>query len=193
MIDDRPATILADEDAHRRRWAAWLYWGNLVQFLDDGGGDGVQLAWTGLDGFDPFALVAAGGGGLTSSRAQVGPEISEAELSMLGVVRSAPAPGVVADQRWAEALDLINPELGTLMHELAERGVPAPQEDQIGYELGDQAWQAELAWETPRLAVIAPGPEAAECIAAYVAAGWDARLPGDWPPDELGPQIPGGK
>ena len=34
MIDDRRATIVADEQAHERRWAAWLYWGNLIQFLD---------------------------------------------------------------------------------------------------------------------------------------------------------------
>ena len=64
VIDDRRATIVADEQAHERRWAAWLYWGNLIQFLDEGGGDGVQLAWTGLDGFDPSALAAAGGAGL---------------------------------------------------------------------------------------------------------------------------------
>ena len=37
----------------RRRWAAWLYWGNLIQFLADGGGDGDQLAWTELDAVDP--------------------------------------------------------------------------------------------------------------------------------------------
>jgi hypothetical protein len=91
--------------------------------------------------------------------------------------------------------DLVVVEVGALLHALADREVPAPQPDQIGYELGNQAWQAELAWPDlplPPPAVIAPGPEAAECIGAYVAAGWDARLPGDWPPDELAARILGG-
>jgi hypothetical protein len=90
--------------------------------------------------------------------------------------------------------DLVVVEVGALLHALADCGVPAPQPDQIGYELGDQAWQAELAWPDLPLpsAVIAPGPEADECIAAYAAADWDARLPSDWPPDELGQQTAGG-
>lgn len=150
VIDDREATARADAEAHERRWAAWLYWGNLVQFLDDGGGDGVQLARTGLDGFDPSALAAAGGAGLAASLLRTGPEISEAELSMLGALRPAPSPGVVADQQWSGVYDLVVPEVAGLLHTLADRGAPAPH------------------------------------------AGWDARLPGDWPPDELGQQIAGG-
>ena len=66
VIDDRQTTIAADGEAHKRRWAAWLYWGNLIQFLADGGGDGAQLAWTGLDDFDPAVLAAAGGAGLAA-------------------------------------------------------------------------------------------------------------------------------
>jgi hypothetical protein len=49
VLDDRLATITADEQAHRRRWAAWLYWGNIVQFLSDGAGDGDQIAYTNLE------------------------------------------------------------------------------------------------------------------------------------------------
>jgi hypothetical protein len=192
VIDDRETTINADARAYQQRWAAWLYWGNLVQFLDDADGDGVQLAWTGLDAFDPSALAAAGGGGLTASLVLASAGISEAELSMLGVVRSAPRPGLVVDPQWSQASELLAPEAGSLMHALAERGIPAPHPDQVGYELGEQAWQAELAWPAARVAVIAPGPEADDCIAAYAAAGWDARLPADWPPDELGSRIPGG-
>ena len=67
MIDDRQATILADPEAHERRWAAWLYWGNLIQFLAEAGGDGAQLAWTALADFDPAVLAAAGGAGLATS------------------------------------------------------------------------------------------------------------------------------
>jgi replicative superfamily II helicase len=192
VIDDRRATITADGEAHERRWAAWLYWGNLIQFLDEGGGDGVQLTWTGLDGFDPSVLTAAGGAGLAASLMLADQDVSEAELSMLGAVRSASSSGLAVDRQWAGVYDLLAPEVEILIHALAEWGVPAPQPDQIGYELGDQAWQAELAWPAQRCAIIAPGPEATDCIAAYNAAGWDARLPGDWPPDELGLRIPGG-
>jgi hypothetical protein len=65
VIDDRPHAIRASGTAHRRHWASWLYWGNLLQFLDvpgaDGrpGGNGRQLAHSGLDQFDPLTLAAA--------------------------------------------------------------------------------------------------------------------------------------
>lgn len=64
VIDDRPHAIRASGAAHHRRWASWLHWGNLLQFLDgaeaDGrpGGDGRQLTHSGLGAFDPFTLTA---------------------------------------------------------------------------------------------------------------------------------------
>jgi hypothetical protein len=191
VIDDRNATILADTEAHKRRWAAWLYWGNLIQFLPELGGDAAQLAFTSLAEFDPAVLAAAGGAGVASSILLLPQEeISDAELAMLGAVRSAPLPGVPVDVVWpGDLIDVLAPEAAELGHELAVRGVPTPAPGQIGYELGDQAWQAELAWESRLAAVIAPGAEAGDCIAAYAAAGWDARLPGDWPPDELAQLI----
>jgi hypothetical protein len=74
--------------------------------------------------------------------------------------------------------------------------VPVPVPGQVGYELGDDAWQAELAWPQARVAVLAGGPgsgvaaaEVAACAAAYRAAGWDARPARDWPPDELAVRI----
>ena len=140
VIDDRRATILADEEAHERRWAAWLYWGNLIQFLDDGGGDGVQLAWTGLDDFDPSVLAAAGGAGPGGiAHAGSGPRRSARRScpcwARCGRRRS---PGVAVDHAVGRrSYDLLAPEVEVLMHALAERGVPAPQPDQIGYELGD--------------------------------------------------------
>jgi hypothetical protein len=48
---------------HQRRWAAWLAWANIIQFVADGAGDAVQLTVTGLDDFDPTLLAAAGGPG----------------------------------------------------------------------------------------------------------------------------------
>ena len=67
VIDDRPHAIRASGAAHRRRWASWLYWGNLLQFLDvpgaDGGpgGNGRQLAHSRLGKFDLLTLAAATG------------------------------------------------------------------------------------------------------------------------------------
>ena len=77
-----------------------------------------------------------------------------------------------------------------LAHRLADLGVPAPTDEEIGLELNDQGWQAEMAWLAPRAAVIADADE--ECVAAFVAAGWDARVAGDWPPEELAARIMGG-
>ena len=187
VIDDRDSVITADASAHKARWAAWLYWGNLVQFLPELGGDAAQLARTSLDDFDTGVLAAVGGVGLASSimLAPADP-VTEAELAMLGVIQATPPPGMPVDVTWPTGIgELLAPEVAMLSHELAARGVPAPADDQIGYELGDQAWQAELAWPALRAAVIASGPEAADCVAAYVAERWDARLPGDWSPDEL--------
>ena len=121
-----------------------------------------------------------------------GQEISEAELSMASVLPASPAgePGVSGDVVWPSSrLDLITPEVAAYVRGWAAHGVPAPEEDDIGYELGEQAWQAELAWPEAQVAVIAPGPEAGDCLAAYAAAGWDARLPADWPPDELAQRV----
>ena len=112
---------------------------------------------------------------------------------MLGAIQSVP-PRRARRSTCSVArryTDLLAPEVAILVHALAERGVPAPADDQIGYELGDQAWQAELAWPVAagrghRARTRRPSDCIGRPIAAYRAVGWDARLPGDWPPDELG-------
>jgi hypothetical protein len=181
VIDDRKDTIEADEEAHRRRWSAWLYWGNLVQFLSDSDGDGAQLAYTTLDDFEPSALVAGGGVGW---------------LSSLNLAERAPDAGrVTAELTWPKAVvDLFDvADLVPLIYQIAALGVPPPEEEQIGYELGgDQGWQAEIVWEKPRVAVLADGdPEGSDCAAAFTAAGWDARPARAWPPEELARRILG--
>jgi replicative superfamily II helicase len=190
VLDDRLATISADEKAHRCRWAAWLYWGNIVQFLSDGAGDGDQIAYTNLELFDPHLLVSAlkvtSSSGLrtyySSNRR------SQAEATPWAAsLPQTPAPPVQVDVSWP--VDMIAPEVGPLVHQLAALGVPAPADDQIGYELNDQGWQAEIAWEQPQAAIIADGDE--DCIAAFAAAGWDARTASDWPPEELAARIMG--
>jgi len=192
VLDDRQATIAADEAAHRRRWAAWLYWGNIVQFLSDGAGDGDQIASTNLEASDPYLLASTlkvvNSSGLRTYYSLRRRSQAEATPWAASLPQTPVSPGS-ADVSWP--VDLLAPEVGPLAHQLAGLGVPAPTEDQIGFELDDQGWQAEIAWVTPRAAVIADGDQ--ECAAAFAAAGWDARVAGDWLPDELAARILGGE
>ena len=176
-VDDRDDTIAADPDGHRRRWAGWLYWGNLVQFLGggDAGGDGRQLAVTALDAFDPATLAAA-------APAQVA---APAAASTGPVARPSP--------EWRPVLDLLDPDdaaLIALVRDLAARGLALPE---VGYELGDGNWQAELAWPGRRTAVVlaADGSDAARRDAAYAAAGWEARPAAGWTATEIERRISG--
>ncbi|GGV07120.1 helicase [Streptomyces litmocidini] len=64
VLDDRDEAVVGDRADHRRRWKAWLCWGNIVQFLDPTGtgrADGLALARTTLDGFDASLLAATAG------------------------------------------------------------------------------------------------------------------------------------
>ncbi|TDD64342.1 DEAD/DEAH box helicase [Actinomadura darangshiensis] len=223
VIDDRTAAIDADEDAHRRRWHGWLYWGNLLQFLSSGDGDGVQLAYTDLDGFDPAALAVTGGEGLLSTLSLLPPDIDdpppgsvhetppEPEPPAPGPHQAGPHqagphqvppppastepfadPGTAApDPAWAEALDLLDPDeprLTDLARGLMARGVPAPE---VGYELGEQAWQAELAWPAAKVAIVLAGndDEATGRYHAYAQADWETRSAAWWDVDELAERI----
>jgi hypothetical protein len=166
VVDDRTVAIRASEAAHRRRWTGWLYWGNLLQLLPDGR----QLAFTRLGDFDPGTLEAGDG--------------------------APAAQGRRLDSAWGGQVEVIDREAAVLGHALEFLGVPTPADDQVGYELGDEAWLAELAWPGARVAVLAGAPgsgvpvaEVAQTMAAYQAAGWDARLARDWPPDELAALI----
>jgi hypothetical protein len=72
VLDDRPEAGAGDGAEHRRRWKAWLCWGNVLQFLDpsgEGRADGLQLARTALDTFDAGLLAATAGqaGGLLTA------------------------------------------------------------------------------------------------------------------------------
>jgi hypothetical protein len=160
---------------------------------------------TALDDFDPATLVAAGGAGFLSScgphGSQSQPAGSEVEQTpwAAGLAQGHVTPGEVTagadrisrDTFWANSHYLAADVLG-LAHELAKLGIPEPDADtQIGFELGKQGWQAELAWPDRLVAIIAeePSGEVGSCIGAYTAAGWDARLARDWPPAELAGQI----
>ncbi|MFJ9843661.1 DEAD/DEAH box helicase [Kitasatospora sp. NPDC101155] len=206
LLDD-DERVHDDEPTHKQRWRSWLFWTNLLQFLEHGGGDSVQLTTSLLDGFSVEALAASGGEGwLTSTRQtparqpqgpkdvsegpspaapapvapQVGPELAPRT--------AVPAATAGPDAEWIRVLEYLDSDeagLAELAHLLAEAGVPAPKD---GYELDSNGWQAELAWPERRIGVVlAPrGPggeqdyEAQDRDKAFRAAGWDVRPAVGW-------------
>jgi replicative superfamily II helicase len=198
VVDDRTEAVRDDDPGHRRRWAGWLYWGNLIQFLDSGGGDGAQLAMTTLDAFDPAELAVCEGTGLVLARRAL--ELDEETATWLGRATAAEPELALealdetkADRRWREVLALLFPDesgLESLIRGLIARNVPPPEQ---GYELGDAGWQAELAWPDRRIAVMVASEladhETADRDKAYAAEGWDARTAQQWTLDELVEKI----
>ncbi|OHV69566.1 DEAD/DEAH box helicase [Pseudofrankia sp. BMG5.36] len=191
--------------AHGRRWASWLAWTNLVQFLADGAGDAVQLTVTGLDDFDPTLLAAAEGAGFDD--AQAARALDQETSTWLGrpttparPARSASGPGTLTDPAWREVLALVDPDepgLVELVQALAGHAmdaagaVPVPE---VGFELGASAWQAELAWPDARIGVVlAPvdesDQEAVNRDQAYREAGWDVRPATGWTATDLAARI----
>ncbi|MFE0153215.1 DEAD/DEAH box helicase [Nonomuraea sp. NPDC059007] len=203
LIDDRAETIAADEDGHKKRWAAWLYWGNLLQFLDFGPGDSGQLTVTALGAFDPSLLSASGGRGIASTLSLTPLDddlIEDADQTIPAqpaVVAAPSSEGAAptSDSRWGQVFDMLDPDephLASFARALAALGVPAPAE--VGFELGEQAWQAEVAWPDRKVAVVLAGDddEARNRDAAFAAAGWHVRDVQGWTPEELAELI-GGK
>ncbi|MGO4753007.1 RNA helicase, partial [Streptomyces sp. 2MCAF27] len=153
VLDDSADGGTADEAAHRRRWQAWLYWSNLLQFLDAGEGDGVQLTTGMLPEFDPAELAVTGGAGwLTSQRRAHEPAPDERE-SAADRQNAEEAPAAARDPAWDEVIEFLidDPGLPALARALADRGLPAPE---AGYELGGAAWPAELAWPAQRVGIV---------------------------------------
>ncbi|MGW0773992.1 DEAD/DEAH box helicase [Streptomyces sp. NPDC002835] len=180
ILDDSEAAM-ADEERHKRRWRAWLYWSNLLQFLEHGGGDSAQLTTGLLDGFSALEFSVAGGvGWLESTRVTLVDESAEksaagttTEVSggrpplvaapvepVLAPVKrrdagdGADAAGTARDGGWDAVLELLDPDepgLELLAVALASLGVPAPHD---GYELDDRGWMAELAWPDAKAGVV---------------------------------------
>ncbi|MFF3275202.1 DEAD/DEAH box helicase [Streptomyces chrestomyceticus] len=199
VLDDSADRVTADEAAHRRRWQAWLYWSNLLQFLDAGEGDGIQLTTGMLPGFDPTELAVTGGAGwLTSQRRAQEPTRDGPEPA--ADRRDAEEAAVaVRDPAWDEVIEFLidDPGLPALARTLAARGLPAPE---AGYELGAAAWPAELAWPARRVGVVLahrpdPGSErdidAERRDQAYREAGWQVRTATEWDADELAGLVSG--
>ncbi|WP_327332207.1 DEAD/DEAH box helicase [Streptomyces anulatus] len=219
VVDDS-AAALADTQAHRRRWRGWLYWSNVLQFLDHGGGESVQLADSLLDGFTAEVLTVTGGEGwllsttVKTPAAKAAPALTPTTAAVeIGAVRdgnqaATPAQSAVAaatgrDPAWDQVLKYLDEaETGLLdlARALADAGVRAPRD---GYELDDRGWQAELAWPSVRIGVVLaprtsgteqvpePDDESVDRDLAFAAAGWDARPAADWDADELIARVTG--
>lgn len=184
----------AAEAVHRRRWQAWLYWTNLLQFLNEGAGDGVQLTTGQLPGFDVRDLAVTGGEGWFSSQRRAPEAGSTPGPGGLPGRRPAGSAAPAPDPAWREVFDLLVADeegLRDLTVALAEAGVPVPD---AGYELGAGGWQAELAWPDRKAAVVlarrpgtdgTPDADAEERDKAYAVAGWTARPAADWDTEEL--------
>ncbi|MFI7870560.1 MULTISPECIES: DEAD/DEAH box helicase [Streptomyces] len=212
VLDDRPEAVQGDRDDHRRRWKAWLCWGNIIQFLDPTGGgraDGLALASTTLDTFDAALLAATAGpaeGLLPALRDDVqgtGLALTEDDEDRPRDEprRTGEAPVPVADtpvpatdmtpvERTAWELTLGelskwgDPNVAGLAARLAARGdIPA----------GNATWDVdgvprtiELAWPGPRIGVVlAEDAEDTEYMAQCASAGWQVRAPEQWDVDEL--------
>ncbi|MGY3059914.1 hypothetical protein ACVWZD_004159 [Streptomyces sp. TE3672] len=194
VLDDSPEALGRDENAHHRRWQAWLYWTNLLQFLNEGEGDGVQLAASQLPGFDPVELAVTGGVGWLEFRRQRSETEQPAEDAASSVASPRPATSAaeaVRDPAWDEVVDYLveEPGLAELVEALVRSAVPAPE---AGFELGEAAWPAELAWPARRVGVVlapeedeAARAEARDRDRAYAAAGWTVRTAVEWDAGEL--------
>ncbi|MFE9975751.1 DEAD/DEAH box helicase [Streptomyces hirsutus] len=214
LLDDTPG-VHAQEEAHKRRWRAWLYWSNLLQFLDTGGGDAVQLTTGRLDGFPIETLAVTGGSGvLESVRVTLAAATATVEGTPAPAGTAAPSPrapaaaevsatGVavpVRDAAWEQVIAYLDPDepgLFTLAEGLASRGVPVPED---GYELDENGWLAELAWPAARVGVVlAPrppegedgDPEAVDRDHAFAAAGWEVRPAAGWTADDIANRLGG--
>jgi hypothetical protein len=180
LLDDGPG-VHTHEEAHKRRWRAWLYWSNVLQFLDAGGGDAVQLTTSRLDGFIVETLAITGGRGvLESVRIEVGSTAGQDTATVASATArgqsaragtTAPSPSVAAeasaagqapparDAAWVRVVEYLDPDepgLLALAEALAARGLPVPED---GYELDENGWLAELAWPGARIGVVlAPRP-----------------------------------
>ncbi|MCW2900076.1 MAG: putative helicase [Streptosporangiaceae bacterium] len=208
VLDDSDAA-LADEQAHKRRWRAWLYWSNVLQFLEHGGGDSAQLTTSLIDGFATEVLAVTGGAGWLTSTCTPVPT----EEPTSGITAAPPAPAVGGgedasakraapempadaasdrDLGWDQVIEYLDPEetgLAKLAHALADAGIPAPRD---GYELDEHGWQAELAWPDTRTGVVLaprtdsddpehePDHEAEDRDRAFAAAGWEVRTAVAW-------------
>ncbi|MFM9613249.1 DEAD/DEAH box helicase [Streptomyces niveiscabiei] len=205
VLDDSDDAVAGDSAEHRRRWKAWLCWGNIVQFLDPTGtgrADGLLLAGSALGAFDAGLLAATAGAasGLLAALREDVPGTGLAEPRKQGTEKE-PAmekePAVTAAPSDATPLERTLWDL--LVDELTQWGDPAVAalaqdlRDLGGVPVGKAGWDVEglrrtveLAWPEPKIGIVlAEDAEDTEYMAQCAAAGWQVRAPGDWDAGEL--------
>ncbi|MFF4664212.1 DEAD/DEAH box helicase [Streptomyces sp. NPDC001282] len=213
VLDDRDEAVRGDRPDHRRRWKAWLCWGNIIQFLDptgSGRADGLALARTTLDGFDASLLAATAGpvtGLLPALRADApgtGFHLPEADTEPEEEGPADPKPMAVRQDRPAEILEtgttslersawqLVlgelskygDPDVAKFAEQLAARGdVPVGR---TGWDIDGVPRTVELAWPDHGIGVVlGEDAEDTEYMARCAAAGWHVRAPAEWDVDEL--------
>ncbi|MEU5283615.1 DEAD/DEAH box helicase [Streptomyces sp. NPDC020755] len=213
VLDDRSEAIAGDSDEHRRRWKAWLCWGNMIQFLDPTGtgrADGLQLARSELDSFDAGLLAATAvraGGLLTALREELPGtglvlkdqeregQDAASEVAAEGTPRATPeavgahtAPSALERTAWELVLRELSyvgdPAIEALAKALAERGDVRAAE--AGWDATGVSLPLELAWPERKLAVILDEDAADDVyMAECVEAGWQVRAPDAWDEEEL--------
>ncbi|WP_148312627.1 hypothetical protein [Streptomyces noursei] len=210
VLDDRPEAVAGDGAEHRRRWKAWLCWGNVLQFLNpsgEGRADGLQLARTALDAFDASLLAATAGqaGGLLTAlredRQGTGLTDAGAEPERGADVRLTDSgTGAVANtggttptalertMAWQLVLRELSymgdPAIEKLARTLAERSdVPPPE---AGWDTRGVSRPLELAWPTARIAVVlAEDAQDTGYLTECHAAGWHVGEAAAWDETEL--------
>ncbi|CAL9562406.1 DEAD/DEAH box helicase [Streptomyces sp. enrichment culture] len=211
VLDDRPEAVEGDRTDHRRRWKAWLCWGNIIQFLDPSGSgraDGLALARTTLDTFDAGLLAATAGpaGGLLSALRDDTPgtglslpdERSEDEAgapespAAVPAAAKTPEPADAMTPLERTAWDLVlgelsnwgDPDVAALAARLSARGdVPAGR---ASWDVDGVSRTVELAWPGPKIGIVlAEDAEDTEYMAQCAAAGWQVRAPAGWDVEEL--------
>jgi hypothetical protein len=145
VLDDREAAV--SEPNHRERWREWLWWGNILQFLD---GDGCQQLITAA------TIESAEAEALASSVASEGDGGGETGLDKLA----------------ADEIQLAAPECRELLREVVESGVPVPE---VGFEFGDDGAIVEAAWPDQKVGVIVGSQSAPEGWLVRSPSEWDVE------------------
>ncbi|MFZ3560804.1 DEAD/DEAH box helicase [Streptomyces sp. BH055] len=208
VLDDRDEAVSGDSPAHRRRWKAWLCWGNILQFLDPTGtgrADGLQLARSALDSFDAGLLAAAAGestGILPALRAhQEGTGLALPESNVEARLQDVPevaspapdtSPTALERKLWELLFEQLayvgDPAVDDLARRLAEHGgIPAAE---AGYDVDGIPRPVELAWPDRKIGIVlAEDAEDTEFMHDCRAAGWEVRTPDAWSPEEVAAML----
>ncbi|MEU8595506.1 Zn-binding domain-containing protein [Streptomyces globisporus] len=199
VLDDRAEAVHGDRTDHRRRWKAWLCWGNILQFLDPNGSghaDGLLLARTALDTFDARLLAAmsgSAGGLLTALRDEqpgtgLSPVSAERTAESASPVAATPLERAAWDAVLRELSYVGDPDIDRLARNLAGRGdVPLGT---AGLDVDGVPRTIELAWPDHKVGVVLAEDAADDdYMAQCAAAGWHVRAPGSWSPEELAARL----